>query len=56
MRVVEIATTQDVGRVINPQALEGQIQGGTAQGLGLALMEEIQVRDGRSATPRSPTT
>ena len=32
---------------MNPQALQGQIQGGTAQGLGLALLEEIQVKDGR---------
>ena len=47
VRVVEIATAQDVGKVINPKALEGQIEGGIAQGLGLALMEEIQVRDGR---------
>ena len=31
---------------MNPQALEGQIEGGSAQGLGLALMEEIVVRDG----------
>jgi xanthine dehydrogenase D subunit len=46
VRVVEIATTQEVGRAMNPLALEGQIQGGIAQGLGLALMEEIQVRDG----------
>jgi xanthine dehydrogenase D subunit len=46
VRVVEIATAQDVGRAINPQAVEGQIEGGIAQGLGLALMEEIQVVDG----------
>jgi xanthine dehydrogenase D subunit len=46
VRVVEIATAQDVGKAINPQAVEGQIEGGIAQGLGLALMEEIQVRDG----------
>ena len=46
MRVVELATAQEVGRAMNPQALEGQIEGGTAQGLGLALMEEIVVRDG----------
>jgi CO/xanthine dehydrogenase Mo-binding subunit len=32
---------------MNPQALEGQIEGGTAQGLGLALLEEIQLRDGK---------
>jgi CO/xanthine dehydrogenase Mo-binding subunit len=47
VRVVELATAQDVGKAINPQALEGQIEGGTAQGLGLALLEEIQVRDGK---------
>jgi CO/xanthine dehydrogenase Mo-binding subunit len=47
VRVVEIATAQDVGKVMNPQSLEGQIEGGIAQGLGLALLEEIQVKDGR---------
>jgi xanthine dehydrogenase D subunit len=47
VRVVELATAQEVGRAMNPQALEGQIHGGTAQGLGLALLEEIQVKDGR---------
>jgi CO/xanthine dehydrogenase Mo-binding subunit len=46
-RVVWIGTAQDVGRAVNPLALEGQIEGGTAQGLGLAVMEEIQTRDGR---------
>ena len=47
MRVVELATTQEVGKAMNPQALEGQIEGGSAQGLGLALLEEIQVKDGK---------
>jgi xanthine dehydrogenase D subunit len=46
VRVVELATSQEVGRAMNPLALEGQIEGGSAQGLGLALMEEIVVRDG----------
>jgi CO/xanthine dehydrogenase Mo-binding subunit len=45
-RVVWIGTAQDVGKAVNPQAVMGQIEGGTAQGLGLALMEEIQTRDG----------
>jgi CO/xanthine dehydrogenase Mo-binding subunit len=45
-RVVWIGTAQDVGKALNPQAVYGQIEGGTAQGLGLALMEEIQTRDG----------
>jgi xanthine dehydrogenase D subunit len=51
VKVIELACTQDVGKALNPQAVEGQIQGGTAQGLGLAIMEEIQVRDGRIANP-----
>ncbi|WP_327086197.1 molybdopterin-dependent oxidoreductase [Nonomuraea sp. NBC_01738] len=51
VKVVELAAVQDVGRVLNPVALEGQIHGGSAQGLGLALMEEIQVRDGRVLNP-----
>jgi CO/xanthine dehydrogenase Mo-binding subunit len=45
-RVAWIGTAQDVGRAVNPLAVSGQIEGGTAQGLGLALMEEIQVREG----------
>jgi CO/xanthine dehydrogenase Mo-binding subunit len=45
-RVVWVGTAQDVGKAVNPLAVEGQIEGGTAQGLGLALMEEIQTRDG----------
>jgi OHCU decarboxylase len=47
VRVVELATAQEVGKAMNPQALEGQIQGGSAQGLGLALFEEIQIKDGK---------
>jgi CO/xanthine dehydrogenase Mo-binding subunit len=46
-RIVWIGTAQDVGKAVNPQAVYGQIEGGTAQGLGLALMEEIQTKDGR---------
>jgi CO/xanthine dehydrogenase Mo-binding subunit len=45
-RVVWVGTAQDVGKALNPQAVYGQIEGGTAQGIGLALMEEIQTRDG----------
>jgi xanthine dehydrogenase D subunit len=46
VKVVELATAQDVGKAINPRAVEGQLEGGAAQGLGLALMEEVQVKDG----------
>jgi CO/xanthine dehydrogenase Mo-binding subunit len=51
VKVVEIATAQDVGKAMNPQAVEGQIHGGIAQGLGLAVMEEIQVEDGVVRNP-----
>jgi CO/xanthine dehydrogenase Mo-binding subunit len=43
---VWIGAAQEIGAAINPQAVEGQIEGGAAQGLGLALMEEIVTRDG----------
>jgi xanthine dehydrogenase D subunit len=51
VKVVEMATAQDVGKALNPQAVEGQLEGGTAQGLGLAIMEEIQVVDGKVRNP-----
>jgi CO/xanthine dehydrogenase Mo-binding subunit len=51
IKVVEMACTQDVGKAINPQAVIGQIQGGTAQGLGLAVMEEILLKDGKVRNP-----
>jgi xanthine dehydrogenase D subunit len=51
VRVVEIATAQDVGKAMNPLALEGQLEGGIAQGLGLAVMEEIQLSAGRVRNP-----
>jgi CO/xanthine dehydrogenase Mo-binding subunit len=51
VKVVELTTAQDVGKAMNPLALAGQIHGGTAQGLGLALMEEIQVVNGVVRNP-----
>ena len=51
VKVVELATAQDVGKAVNPLAVAGQIHGGTAQGLGLALMEEIQVSGGAVRNP-----
>ena len=41
VRVVKITAAHDVGRAINPTLIEGQIEGGVAQGLGHALMEEF---------------
>jgi xanthine dehydrogenase D subunit len=51
VRVVQLDCAQDVGRAMNPQAVLGQIHGGSAQGLGLAVMEEIQITDGKVRNP-----
>ncbi|MGZ4467051.1 MAG: xanthine dehydrogenase family protein molybdopterin-binding subunit, partial [Nocardioidaceae bacterium] len=51
VKVVALDTAQDVGRALNPQAVVGQIHGGSAQGMGLALMEEIVVSDGVIRNP-----
>ncbi len=47
VKVVQVATAQDVGIALNPMSVIGQIEGGIAQGLGLAVMEEIILTDGR---------
>ncbi|MFZ4720635.1 MAG: xanthine dehydrogenase subunit D [Ilumatobacteraceae bacterium] len=46
VKVVQVATVQDVGRALNPLSVTGQIEGGIAQGVGLAVMEEIIQVDG----------
>ncbi len=51
VRVVSLDCAQDVGKAMNPQAVLGQIHGGSAQGLGLAVMEEIQIVDGKIRNP-----
>jgi len=51
VKVVELAAVQDVGRAMNPLAVEGQIEGGSVQGLGLAVMEEIQIDKGYLRNP-----
>jgi CO/xanthine dehydrogenase Mo-binding subunit len=51
VKVVALDTAQDVGRAIHPDAVLGQIHGGSAQGLGLAIMEEVQVVDGIVRNP-----
>ncbi|MDL4821295.1 xanthine dehydrogenase subunit D [Actinomadura opuntiae] len=51
VKVVELAAVQDVGKILNRLSLEGQIHGGSAQGLGLAVMEEIVVSGGLVRNP-----
>jgi xanthine dehydrogenase D subunit len=51
VKVVALDCAQEVGKAINPQAVVGQIQGGSAQGLGLAIMEELIVTGGVIRNP-----
>src|SRR6266581_5752506 len=51
VRVVQIATAQDIGKALNPLAVTGQVEGGIAQGVGLAVMEEIIIDQGRIRNP-----
>lgn len=46
VRIIEIATSQDVGRILNPLQAVGQIEGGITQGLGLAVLEELVMKNG----------
>ncbi len=46
VRVIDYLATQEVGRVLNETLARGQIQGGVAQGIGWALLEEVVSRDG----------
>ncbi|MFI6348365.1 xanthine dehydrogenase family protein molybdopterin-binding subunit [Streptomyces sp. NPDC050560] len=54
VKVVELACAQDVGKAMNPLSVTGQIQGGSTQGLGMAVMEEIIV-DPVTAKVRNPS-
>jgi CO/xanthine dehydrogenase Mo-binding subunit len=51
VQVLSVISVHDVGKAINRQQVEGQIEGCVAQGLGYALLEHLQVRDGHILTP-----
>ncbi len=51
VRVIRLACANDVGRAINPMAVEGQIEGGAQMGLGYALTEELLVKEGKVLNP-----
>jgi CO/xanthine dehydrogenase Mo-binding subunit len=51
VRVVRVDTAQDVGRALNPESVRGQIEGGILQGVGLAVMEELILENGRIRNP-----
>lgn len=47
VRVVRVDTAQDVGKALNPESVRGQIEGGIMQGVGLAIMEELIMDNGK---------
>ncbi len=51
VRVLDIYVAQDVGKVLNPLLLDGQIEGGILQGVGYALTEELLMKEGRILNP-----
>ena len=46
---VSFTTVHEIGKAIHPELTRGQIEGGSAQGIGYALLEEVVMRDGRMA-------
>jgi len=53
--LTRVITVDDVGRAINPQQVEGQIEGAVAQAFGWTVIEDFQVKDGRPLTDRLST-
>jgi len=51
IELLKSAACHDVGRAINPAAVQGQIAGGSHQGLGYALLEEFELENGYIKTP-----
>ena len=51
VRILRMVAAHDVGKVLNPETLAGQVYGALAQGLGYALYEEVQSVEGRIVNP-----
>ncbi|MDP6307356.1 MAG: xanthine dehydrogenase family protein molybdopterin-binding subunit [SAR324 cluster bacterium] len=51
VKVLKLVCAKDIGRAINPMAVEGQIEGGAQMGLGYALSEEVVVKEGKVMNP-----
>jgi CO/xanthine dehydrogenase Mo-binding subunit len=49
VKPVKVTAVVEIGKAIHPGMVSGQVEGGTAQGLGFALLEEVVMRDGRMA-------
>ncbi|MFN2271301.1 MAG: xanthine dehydrogenase family protein molybdopterin-binding subunit, partial [Anaerolineae bacterium] len=55
LRVLRVISANDVGKAVNPQQVEGQIEGGVAQAVGWATCENFIVEGGRVLTPHLST-
>jgi CO/xanthine dehydrogenase Mo-binding subunit len=53
--VENIYAAYDVGKAINPSGIEGQVEGGSAQGIGWATTEDFKIKDGKVQTPNLTT-
>ena len=51
VEILDFVAAHDVGRAINPMLVEGQIEGGVAQGIGYALLEDMQLKNGKVLNP-----
>ena len=51
VKVIRVAAAHDVGKAINPVNVEQQIEGAVVQAMGYAIMEDVQLKDGKTLTP-----
>ncbi len=51
VKVLKVVAAQDLGKAINPTMIEGQIAGAVAQGVGFALLEEVELKQGKIINP-----
>lgn len=51
IKVMKVTAGHDIGRAINPGLVKGQIYGGIAQGIGMALTEDLKIEEGRITNP-----
>lgn len=52
LEIIDAASAQDVGRAINPELVEGQMDGGFAMGYGYAVFEDLGIQNGRIKNDR----
>jgi CO/xanthine dehydrogenase Mo-binding subunit len=52
VRPTRVTAVVEIGRAVNPLMVAGQVEGGTTQGLGYALLEDVVMREGRVANPQ----